>query len=189
MELQEAIRSRRAVRDYRRDPPSEAQIRQIIAAALWAPRAMNNQSWRFTVVTDGELLDCISVRAKAWSRHAMAHMPRGDHFRDLMDDPQFHLFYQAPALIVVSTADESPWALEESAAAAQLMMLSATGLGLGSCWIGFAQGWLNSAEGLQTLNLPAASVIGAPVIVGHIRSAAPPQPRRRPMINWIGELP
>ena len=34
-------------------------------------------------------------------------------------------------------------------------MLTAYGLGLGTCWIGFAQGYLNTPEGKQALGIPA----------------------------------
>ena len=37
--------------------------------------------------------------------------------------------------------------------AAENMMLFARSFGLGTCWIGFAQGYLNTQEGKEQLNL------------------------------------
>ena len=46
-------------------------------------------------------------------------------------------------------------------------MLAAYGIGLGTCWIGFAQSYLNTEEGKGSLGLPASWTPVAPIIVGH----------------------
>jgi nitroreductase len=65
-------------------------------------------------------------------------------------------------------------------------MLAAHGDGLGTCWIGYAQGYLNTAEGKATLGLPPASVPVAPIIVGYPRAKAAPVARKEPEVRWIG---
>ncbi len=65
-------------------------------------------------------------------------------------------------------------------------MLAAYAAGLGSCWIGFAQSFLNSPDGKKIAGLPVACVPVAPIIVGHPRAATPPVPRNVPDIRWIG---
>src|SRR5450631_4899122 len=102
MDILDAIRQRRAIRDYRPDPVTPDLLRQLILAASWAPSAMNEQPWHFTVVTDATLLDEISRRSKEWMLKGVAAMPRSGHFRDLLADPDFHIFYHAPALVVLS---------------------------------------------------------------------------------------
>jgi len=67
----------------------------------------------------------------------------------------------------------------------QNLMLTACAEGLGSCWIGFAQGWLGSAEGKAAIGLPTAYTPMAPIIVGHTTSVSPPVPRNKPEIKWI----
>jgi len=64
-------------------------------------------------------------------------------------------------------------------------MLAARGAGLGTCWIGFSQGWLGTAEGKALLKLPAAYKPVAPIIVGHPKSVPPPVPRKEPEIRWV----
>src|SRR5512138_1832468 len=102
MNVLQAIRERRAVRDYTAEPVSPGMIYQLISSASWAPSAMNEQPCHFTVITDGQLLDEISVKAKAWLLKNIASMPRPAHFQDLLKDDKFHLLYRAPVLIVVS---------------------------------------------------------------------------------------
>ncbi|MGA8615900.1 MAG: nitroreductase, partial [Xanthobacteraceae bacterium] len=58
--------------------------------------------------------------------------------------------------------------------------------GLGTCWIGFAQGWLGTAEGKAALGLPTTYLPVAPIIVGRPKAAPPPVARKEPEIRWIG---
>lgn len=189
METMDAIRGRRAVRDYMPDPVATSTLYQLISAASWAPSAMNEQPWQFTVVTDGNLLDKISIDAKAWMLRSVAVLPRSEHFRDVLSDPHFHIFHHAPALIVISAQTENRWCVEDCALAAQNLMLAAHDCGLGSCWIGFAQDWLNTREQLDILGLAANSRVVAPVVVGHPKSSIPPTTRKNPVIRWIGTMP
>ena len=73
------------------------------------------------------------------------------------------------------------WAL-----AAENLMLAAYAAGLGSCWIGFAQGFLNTSEGKAVLGLPSAWAPVAPIVVGYPRIAPNPVPRNEPDIRWVG---
>jgi len=65
-------------------------------------------------------------------------------------------------------------------------MFVAHAVGLGTCWIGFAQGYLNTPEGKDAVGLPPAWVSVAPIIVGHPRTVPPPVARREPEVRWVG---
>jgi len=186
MDLKEAIYSRRATRAFTADPVDEKTLRALIDAAIQAPSAVNAQPWAFCVVRDKILLANISQQAKA---HVVRHTPLGlvsHHFDQILHDPGFDIFYQAPALILICTTSAIPWAIEDCALAAENLMLTARAVGLGTCWIGFAQGWLGTAEGKAALGLPAAYLPVAPIIVGYPKSAPPPVARKEPEIRWIG---
>ena len=86
----------------------------------------------------------------------------------------FRFFYPAPVLIVISAMTEGPWIVEDCSLAAEKLMLAARDIGLGTCWIGFAQGFLNTPEGKSVLGLPAAWVPVAPIIVGYPKAPPPP---------------
>jgi nitroreductase len=187
MNVHEAIKRRRAVRDYKPDPVSPALVRQLISAACWAPSAMNEQPWHYTVVTDPDLMNEISRQAKSAMIRNLDAMPRPDHFQDLLNDPHYNIFYNAPMLVVISAPAGRPWCIEDCAMAAQNMMLAALGLGLGSCWIGFAQTWLNTGDGLRTLSLPRSQRVVAPVILGFPKAEPPSVARKPAAVNWIGD--
>jgi nitroreductase len=185
MKLEQAIYGRRAVRDYADKALDEATIRRLIDAAVQAPNAVNEQPWTFTVVRERERLSRISRLAKA---HMLATLPPGPHaerFRPRLSDPKFDIFYGAPALVVVSATGEGPWIVEDCAMAAQTLMLAAFAEGLGSCWIGFAQSFLNTPDGKAEIGAPPAWVQVAPIIVGWPKSFPAPVPRRAPEIHWL----
>jgi nitroreductase len=186
MDFERAIYSRRAVREYTTQSVDEATIRRLIDAAIQAPSAVNEQPWIFTVVRDQALLDRISAAAKA---HVLAAPPEGmtpEHLHRRLDDPDFHVFYHAPALIVISSASHGRWAAENCALAAENLMLAARDVGLGSCWIGFAQDWLATSEGKAAIGVPQPSTPVAPIIIGYPEFEPAPVPRREPDIVWIG---
>ena len=55
MQLQEAIRSRRSIRQFLSKPVEEDVIQELIANSLWAPSWGNTQSWEVVVVTGQKL--------------------------------------------------------------------------------------------------------------------------------------
>lgn len=186
MDLKEAIYSRRATREFTSEPVDESTLRMLIEAAVQAPSAVNAQPWAFCVVRDKALLGKISRDAKA---HMVKTTPVGllsHHFDQILNDQGFDIFYHAPALIVICSVAEIPWAVEDCALAAENLMLAARAAGLGTCWIGFAQGYLGTPEGKAALQLPPAYKPVAPIIVGHPRSTPAPVPRKEAEIRWIG---
>lgn len=125
MDVFEAIARRRSIRQFDPDRPvDEAAVRKILEAAIAAPSAGNGQPWRFFVVRDPALKRKLALEA--------GHQ----RFID-----------QAPVAIVVCAdlekAEEGygergrkTYALQDTAAAIENMLLAATALGLGSCWVG-----------------------------------------------------
>lgn len=186
MELNDAIFGRHATRQYTQQSVDEATLQRLIVAAVHAPSAVNQQPWAFTVVRNQRTLDLISRNAKS---HMIANMPATaapDHMYGQVTDPNFHIFYNAPAMILISATAQGPWIVEDCALAAENLMLAAHGVGLGSCWIGSAQGWLNTPEGKKALDTPAAWVSVAPIIVGHPQAVTAPVSCKEPVVRWVG---
>ncbi len=155
MDLNDAICGRRSTRDFTAQAVDDQKIRRLIDAAVHAPSASNGQPWTFTVVRDQGLLNRVSDAAKV---HMLATLPAGppsDRQRMSLSDPDFQIFYHAPVLILISGITERPWVVEDCALAAENLMLAAYADGLGTCWIGYAQGYLNTAKGKDALGLPA----------------------------------
>jgi len=186
MELMTAIGQRRSVREYTQQPLTQGTLREIIKAATEAPSAVNEQPWRFTVVSDKQLMARMSKDAKSHMLQGLTEAASADRFRTMLGDAKFNIFYDAPALVVISAPRTSQWAIEDCALAAENLMLAARSMNLGSCWIGFAQQWLGTKEGHAAIQLDESQLPVAPIIVGHPQGPAPAIPRREPVIQWIG---
>lgn len=186
MDLQDAIYHRRAVRAYTGEAVDETVLRELIDAAVQAPSAMNTQAWTFCIVRDPTMLADISTRAR---EHMLANTPAGlltHHVDTILHDAKFDIFYGAPTLVVICSTTDHPWAVENCALAAENFMLAAHAAGLDTCWIGFAQSWLRSAEGKAFLNIPSEIRPVAPIIVGHRAGVVSAVPRKPAEIRWLG---
>ena len=132
-DLKEAIYSRRSVREFTAETVSEKILRDLIEAAVQAPSAVNAQPCTFCVIRDKTVLATISQEAEA---HMVKTTPVGlmsHHFKEILNDPNFNIFYNAPVLILISTIGDIPWAVEDCALAAENLMLAARGAGVGTC--------------------------------------------------------
>jgi nitroreductase len=184
MDVCEAIRSRQSVRAYLPDLPTRDEIETLIDLAIHAPSAANRQFWSFNVICEAARLDEISQGAKAFmTRRRPLDLP--EHLYEKLADPAFHVFYKAPALIVVSGRRGAPWLAEDCALAAQNLMLGAHALGFGSCWIGLCQPFLNEPQGRLLAGLDEDEIAIAPIIVGRPAAASHPVARKPAQINWV----
>jgi nitroreductase len=185
MELMDAIKHRRSVRAFTDAPVAKETLLGLVDAAILAPSANNAEHWHFTIIQNKALLDRISDAAKAHMQKVTDPASAGSRIRaHLTAGSEFHVFYHAPAVILISTLS-GDFAVEDAALAAENLMLAAHGQGLGTCWIGFAQKWLETAEGKQTVELDPHYIPVAPIIVGHPKGATPDVPRATPQIRWI----
>ena len=185
MNVDEAIYGRRSVREYKSEAITEATIKTLIDAAIHAPSAINAQPWSFVVIRDRQMLDRTSTRAKEYMLTTESDSTP-HHLRASLADPDFQIFHDAPALIVIAATAQGPWIVEDCALAAQNLMLCAFAHGLGSCWIGFAQRWLNTADGKAELGIGEQMVPIAPIIIGRPKEFPSPVSREAPRVRWIG---
>jgi nitroreductase len=184
MDIFTALYGRRSIRDFEAREPSRELIVELLTDAVQAPNSINRQAWSFVVVTGRDQLADISRRAKAHALAALAgDLPPG--LRPLLENEAFDIFYNAPALVLICATQPDPMVAQDCCLAAQTLMLSAFARGLGTCWIGFAEGWLRSPEGKARLGLPTEHAVVAPIILGHPRTVPAPTGRQAPQIAWI----
>ncbi|MEC4676334.1 MAG: nitroreductase [Nitrospirota bacterium] len=60
MEIIGIIKNRRSIRKFRDDLLSGETIDNILEAGRWAPSGLNNQPWRFAVLTDRTIINQLS---------------------------------------------------------------------------------------------------------------------------------
>lgn len=186
MELKEAVFSRRSIRDFTSQALGDGEIDQLIEAAVYAPNAMHQQPWAFVIVRDKKILDDISRDAKTHMLENMTPSAQSEQIGAQLNNPDFHIFYNAPALIIISAVNQGPWIVEDCALAAENLMLMARANGLGTCWVGFAQSFLNTSDAKKLLGIPQEWVAVAPIAVGYPKSTPIDVPRKAPTILRIG---
>lgn len=111
MDMFEAIKLRRSIRQYTDKPIPKEALEKIVDAARYAATAKNIQPWEFVVITRGGVLKAIAQL--------------GENAK---------LLGSASTCIAVFCQD-TKYYLEDGSAATQNILLAATSLGIASCWI------------------------------------------------------
>ncbi len=152
-EVIKTIKNRRSIRKYNNTPVATETIEEIVEAGRFAPTGGNCQSVHFTVITNEEILDNLREVVKA----AFAQMENSEDLYISMQNSirlskagNYVYDYNAPVLVVVSNVATYPNAMADSACALQNMMLAATSLGVGSCWINQLH-WLDGDESVREI--------------------------------------
>jgi nitroreductase len=161
MDTLEAIHSRRSIRKFLDQPVSEELIEKLLAAAMQAPSARNQQPWQFLVIDQRPLL----VKIPEFMPNAA--MVAGARL----------------AILVCGDLglekSEGYWVVD-CAAAVENLLLAAHALGLGAVWCGVYPREARM-EGLGRLvGLPQQVIAHSLVVLGHPGEQASPQDRYRP---------
>jgi len=186
MDLIDAIKNRRAVRDFTEARIEKSTVQNLIDTAVLAPSAMNLQPWAFAVLLDPERIDSYAARAKSWSLEHFSETALDPSLRKSLEDPQRVLFYHAPALVIILATSDGPWAKEDCCLAAQNFMLAARAQGLGTCWVGLCRPWLDLPSVKAELKIPERFHVVAPIILGHPKSWPETHGRNPAQVSWLG---
>jgi len=185
MDVLEAIYHRRAVRAFTSEAVDKELIETLIDAAVHAPNAMDKQRWAFVIVRDRALMRRISAEAKALTLGTIGSNPDLKPFAEMLSSPDLNIFYDAPVLIIICGTQNDRFVEQDCCLAAENLMLAAHAKGLGTCWIGFAEAWLNRPEAKKELGIPATFRPIAPVILGYPQAQPKAPERHRPDTIWI----
>ncbi len=108
-----AIKKRRAIREYLNEPVADEKIQEIIKAVACAPSANAKYPWELIIVKDQAIKDLLS-KATPWATFAAS---------------------ASVVIVVVGQETESAEWVEDCSIVAEHIWLEATEQGLGSCWI------------------------------------------------------
>ncbi|MHB8837267.1 MAG: nitroreductase family protein [Candidatus Methylomirabilia bacterium] len=155
------IQTRRSIRKYTAEPVSEADVTELLAAAMAAPSAGNQQPWHFIVIRERSVLNAIP----------------GFH-------PHASMALQAPVGILVcgdqSLEKHAGYWVQDCAAATENLLLAANVKGLGAVWCGVYPRTERVEGFTRLLQIPARVTPFAFVPVGHPGESKPPGRRYNP---------
>jgi nitroreductase len=178
------ILNRRSIRAYKQEQMKDEDLQIILKAGLYAPSAMNQQSWHFTVVQNKETIQKINQTVRG-------HFLKSGNarFEEMAKSENFNVFYNAPTLIIVSGDEKAIAPQCDCALAMGNMFLAAASIGIGSCWI-HALTQLSNTEGgntlLSALGIPQGNKVFASGVFGYSVAEAPTAaPRKENTVNII----
>ena len=136
MNTLETIFKRRSIRKFKPDKVDDKALELLLKAGMAAPTTANNQPWEFVVVTDRDILTFL--REKLYFGK-----------------------YIAPAAIVVcgnmklafSPPSTDYW-VQDCSAATENILIAATGMGMGTLWVGLYPIQSKLAPVRKILNIP-----------------------------------
>jgi len=135
MDFFELVQKRYSVRAYKPDPVEDDKLGQVLEAARLAPTASNRQPFQIIVIhTAGRETELRRIYGKSW-------------------------FAQAPLLIAICAIPAQSWIRRDGKNYADVdvtiatdhLILAATNLGLGTCWVAA----FDPAAAREVLHLPA----------------------------------
>ncbi|TQD25433.1 nitroreductase family protein [Methanolobus vulcani] len=183
----ENIKSRRSVREYTDEDVSDEDIKTIIDAGIHAPSGFDSQPWFFVVVKNREMMKRMSDHCKP-RLLAMLDEATNDaamEFKKELADEEFHIFYDAPVLIIVLGNNASVTADIDCSLCAENMMLAAHSMDIGSCWIGTGCFIQDNPELLEELGITPDYRVIAPIIFGYPAKEYHETEKREPEVVWV----
>ena len=158
----DAIEERRSIREFEKRDIPNATIGRLLESAHLAPSAGNLEPWKFIVVRQEELKEKLSEAAYGQ--------------KSLRSAPVCIVVCAEPSRSAAKYGERGAnlYCLQDTAAAAENLLLTATGYGLGSCWVGA----FNEEEVQQNLNLDPGLRPVAMIPIGYPAAQVDEIPRR-----------
>jgi nitroreductase len=174
MDAEHAIRSRRTIKAFDRQPVDRATLEELLELARWAPNHNLTNPWRFRVLGPQALARLKDAAGKL----AAANAPAGADVADVARVAAAKL-ERAPTLVVCSVKhapdpvqDEED--LHAAACAAYIVLLGAHARGLAGYWRTPAV--LRSQDGRAAIGLPSDERFVGLLYLGRaLQSAEPPE--------------
>ena len=198
----EAIKKRSSIRLFESKPIPRKIIDAVIKAGNAAPFVSEKrfQPWRFVVVEDPKFKQTlVQTTFPVWKQsmeNMKEHFPEGYNMSmellDLLDDPKDPVYYSAPVIIFVMAPSRNNICCS---LACENMMIAATSLGLGSCYVGFGAMVKGNPEVVKALELTEDERIFGPILLGYPKENLTPQEKiwlsglapkkKEPIVKWI----
>jgi nitroreductase len=158
LEYTDLVKKRRSIRRYKSAPVSEKDLKTILEAARLAPSSGNCQCWRYIIVTDQSIKRKLAEAGEKFADEAPVIIvacadPRASHHKPGMD-----------------------YFMVDIGISFEHLILAATNLGLGTCWIGgFDEEMVKKALGVpDEIRVVAYTPLGYPAEKkGHVFARKP----------------
>ncbi|MBO5962806.1 MAG: nitroreductase family protein [Alistipes sp.] len=176
----EAIEARRSVRAYKDTPVEHEKLEFLAKCGVLAPSAMNKQEWEVRIVENKEWIDGATA--------AYLKAVEGTDKAKYMLTPTFKNIFRNGSAVIFVGAPDGLFSGENVGCLAQNIMLAATELGLGTCFLGSVQMMFAEpamAEYLQSLGFSEGYKLRYALAVGYPDEAPEAKPRDMSKIKFV----
>jgi len=186
MDFETLLINRRAIRDFQNKEVPLSLIKEILQDTCLAPTSGNGQPLKFIIIQNREFMKKLSDESKKTLLSYLEKDPESPlkKYEPRLRDEQFNVFYNAPCLVYVIGPRNVQSLDVDCGLTVAYFMFSATGRGLGTCWIALGSN-VRDRKLLDDMGVPADHRIVAPVIIGYPTSIPPASERHAPDIVKI----
>ena len=169
------VESRRSIRKYTSQSVDDRLIERVLESARLAPSGSNTQPWHFIIIKDRHVKERVaqSSHAQGWMLAAPVFIACVADIRSrITADDGLELCEDSPQFELKQIIRDTSIAIEH-------MVLEATDLGLGTCWVA----WFRQDEIRPILGIPKDKFLVAILTVGYPAE----EPKQRPRKS-LGEI-
>lgn len=173
MDTFEAMKNRKSVRSYQNKPVETNKIKAIVEAGNMAAGTPMAGKVYFNVITNAEILKNVVEGTRTAMANSGVEM-----LVNLSSKPNFNPIYGAPVAVVISTdktdvPNTAMMARANAACAGENILLAATELGLGSCYLESPTLAFNIPAVAEAAKIPANAQPQAIIVFGYTDDTTP----------------
>jgi len=166
------ILNRRSIREFTDQSISRADLEMIVQCGIYAPSGHNLQTWRFTVIQDQNQISRLKETAARVAKEKNVY---------------FYGFQNPNTMILISNDRKNKNAIQDSACAAENMMLAAQSYGIGSVW----QNTLHQIsdepkirELLREYEIPDTHIVWTALLLGYPMQPGKLLAKKMDVVRW-----
>lgn len=147
------ILDRHSCRSFTKQPVEPEKLQDLLTAAVWAPSGRNEQSWHFTLLANTEKIQALAAAV-----------------READNRPAGYNFFAPAAFLIVSGERDNRNSFLDAGAAMENVLLTATSLGLGTCWINQVRDVCDVPDVralLTEYGVPESHIVNASAAIGY----------------------
>ncbi len=174
MDIIEALETRRSVPSFTDRPIEDEVLKRLLLLGTKAPSAQNFQPWSFGILQGKEKIRKLAEEARTALLASLTPGSPLEKYAKMLSNPEYNMFYGSGTLLFVYGNTASPWYIGDCSMCIQNIMLAAHSMGIGSCWIGFADRLCSTEEFSARFGVPEDRKLVGVICLGYRDGDLPP---------------
>lgn len=187
------LRSRRSIRQYKKEKIAKETVMKLLDIARFAPTACNSQGLSYIVIENDEKMKRITEATIEWLEKQLAsNVEWVKPFAELAEVYRKQnidvILRDAPSIIVAIAPQGFLMAHDNARFSLEYVELYATSMGLGTCWAGFVENAATTQYKplLEALQVPEDFVVAGTMMLGYPKHTFKRLIDRQPLnVTWV----